>query len=419
MNIKFFKDSFYKVLGFNSISIVLKIIMGLVSTMLSSIYLGLQGINTLENFRNFTSLSDSFSQFGLQNGIVKYSATSHSIKQDQKVISTIFFLLLVTSFIFIFLIILNINYVKFYIFGNQSFGFLVIAYALLSPFANLQFLLLNYLQGKQGHKFVILINSIGYVLNIILSFYLIINYHLIGAMIQLIVVPIILMIISLFIIHKKVVFFNLISIHYVNFSVIKGLLVFSLMNLVSGALTPLSFIFIRYLVQSNLSADEAGVWSSIVRISVFYMTFVSSLCNLYFYPKLSKTEIFSEYKAIIAEYYRKFIPIVFLGLLLCFVLQKVVILLIYTEDFLILRDYFYLQLIADFVKSLSLIFGYLLIAKKKIWQFILFEIISLGSYCLGSYIFIKYLKLDGVYYSLIGSLMIYFTVTYLAYRYNK
>lgn len=419
MNIKFFKDSFYKVLGFNSISIVLKIIMGLVSTKLSSIYLGLQGINTLENFRNFTSLSDSFSQFGLQNGIVKYSATSHSIKQDQKVISTIFFLLLVTSFIFIFLIILNINYVKFYIFGNQSFGFLVIAYALLSPFANLQFLLLNYLQGKQGHKFVILINSIGYVLNIILSFYLIINYHLIGAMIQLIVVPIILMIISLFIIHKKVVFFNLISIHYVNFSVIKGLLVFSLMNLVSGALTPLSFIFIRYLVQSNLSADEAGVWSSIVRISVFYMTFVSSICNLYFYPKLSKTEIFSEYKAIIAEYYRKFIPIVFLGLLLCFVLQKVVILLIYTEDFLILRDYFYLQLIADFVKSLSLIFGYLLIAKKKIWQFILFEIISLGSYCLGSYIFINYLKLDGVYYSLIGSLFIYFTVTYLAYRYNK
>lgn len=419
MNIKFFKDSFYKVLGFNSISIVLKIIMGLVSTKLSSIYLGLQGINTLENFRNFTSLSDSFSQFGLQNGIVKYSATSHSIKQDQKVISTIFFLLLVTSFIFIFLIILNINYVKFYIFGNQSFGFLVIAYALLSPFANLQFLLLNYLQGKQGHKFVILINSIGYVLNIILSFYLIINYHLIGAMIQLIVVPIILMIISLFIIHKKVVFFNLISIHYVNFSVIKGLLVFSLMNLVSGALTPLSFIFIRYLVQSNLSADEAGVWSSIVRISVFYMTFVSSICNLYFYPKLSKTEIFSEYKAIIAEYYRKFIPIVFLGLLLCFVLQKVVILIIYTEDFLILRDYFYLQLIADFVKSLSLIFGYLLIAKKKIWQFILFEIISLGSYCLGSYIFIEYLKLDGVYYSLIGSLLIYFTVTYLAYRYNK
>lgn len=419
MNIKFFKDSFYKVLGFNSISIVLKIIMGLVSTKLSSIYLGLQGINTLENFRNFTSISDSFSQFGLQNGIVKYSATSHSIKQDQKVISTIFFLLLVTSFIFIFLIILNINYVKFYIFGNQSFGFLVIAYALLSPFANLQFLLLNYLQGKQGHKFVILINSIGYLLNIILSFYLIINYHLIGAMIQLIVVPIILMIISLFIIHKKVVFFNLISIHYVNFSVIKGLLVFSLMNLVSGALTPLSFIFIRYLVQSNLSADEAGVWSSIVRISVFYMTFVSSICNLYFYPKLSKTEIFSEYKAIIAEYYRKFIPIVFLGLLLCFVLQKVVILLIYTEDFLILRDYFYLQLIADFVKSLSLIFGYLLIAKKKIWQFILFEIISLGSYCLGSYIFIEYLKLDGVYYSLIGSLLIYFTVTYSAYRYNK
>ena len=137
------------------------------------------------------------------------------------------------------------------------------------------------------------------------------------------------------------------------------------MNLVSGALTPFSFIFIRYLVQSNLSADEAGVWSSIVRISVFYMTFVSSICNLYFYPKLSKNRnIFQIYKAIIAEYYRKFIPIVFLGLLLCFVLQKVVILLIYAEIFLILRDYFYLQLIADFVKSLSLILIFVDCQKK-------------------------------------------------------
>ena len=63
MNIKFFKDSFYKVLGFNSISIVLKIIMGLVSTKLSSIYLGLQGINTLENFRNFTSISEQLDLF--------------------------------------------------------------------------------------------------------------------------------------------------------------------------------------------------------------------------------------------------------------------------------------------------------------------------------------------------------------------
>lgn len=419
MNIKFFKDSFYKVLGFNSISIVLKIIMGLVSTKLSSIYLGLQGINILENFRNFTSISDSFSQFGLQNGIVKYSATSHSLEQDRKIISTIFFLLLITSFIVIFLILLNINYIQYYIFGNQRFEYLIIAYALLSPFATLQFLLLSYLQGKQGHKFVILINSIGYVLNIILSFYLIINYHLIGAMIQLIVVPIILMIISILFVQKKIVFFKIISIHYVDISIVKGLLAFSLMNLVSGILTPISFIFIRHLVQSHLSIDEAGIWSSIIRISGFYMTFVSSICSLYFYPKLAKTEVFSDYKEIIGEYYKKFIPIVFLGLLLCFVLQKVVILLIYTKDFLILREYFYLQLIADFVKSLSLIFGYLLIAKKKIWQFILFEIISLGSYCFGSYIFIVHLKLEGVYYSLIGSLMIYFTITYLAYRHNK
>lgn len=419
MNTNFLKDSFYKVLGFNSISVVLKTIMGLVSTKLASLYLGLQGINTLENFRNFSSISDSLSQFGIQNGIVKYSAQSRSLNEDKKLISTIFFLLLFTSIVAISVILLYLNYIQGYIFGNKRYTNIIVLYALLSPLATLQFILLNYLQGKQGHKYVIAINSAGYIINIILSFYLIINYQLIGAMIQITIAPIILLIISLIITHRNFNFLNLISVYSFEKKIIKGLLVFSGMNLASGILSPLSFIFIRNLVEHNLSTEEAGIWSSILRISGFYMTFVTSICSLYFYPKLAKALAYKEYREIIVEYYKKFVPIVLFGLVLCFILQKIVILLLYTKDFLILREYFYLQLIADFVKTLSLIFGYLIIAQKKMGQFILFETISLGIYCLGSYFFINYLQLNGVYYALIGSLIIYFIITFSAYKFCK
>ena len=419
MNTNFLKDSFYKVLGLNSISVVLKTIMGLVSTKLASLYLGLQGINTLENFRNFSSILDSISQFGIQNGIVKYSAQSKSLNDDKKIISTVFFLLLFTSIVIISVIFLYLNYIQGYIFGNERYTKIIILYALLSPLATLQFLLLNYLQGKQKHKYLITINSAGYIINIILSFYLIIKYQLIGAIIQITITPIILLVISLIITHKSFNFLSLISVYSFEKSIIKGLLVFSVMNVTSGILSPLSFIFIRNLVEHHLSTEEAGVWSSILRISGFYMTFVTSICGLYFYPKLAAALAYKEYREIISEYYKKFVPIVLLGLVLCFILQKIVILLLFTKDFLVIREYFYLQLIADFLKTLSLIFGYLIIAKKKMVQFILFEIISLGSYCLGSYIFIKYSQLNGVYYALIGSLIIYFIITFSAYKFCK
>ena len=191
------------------------------------------------------------------------------------------------------------------------------------------------------------------------------------------------------------------------FSVIKRIISFFINEFSEWSPNPLSFIFIRYLVQSNLSADEAGVWSSIVRISVFYMTFVSSICNLYFYPKLSKKKYFQNIKPLLQNITENLFLLCFRFAIVFCTSKSCNFTYLYRRFFNIKRLFLFTTY-CRFCKIIKFNFGYLLIAKKKkIWQFILFEIISLGSYCLGSYIFIKYLKLDGVYYSLIGSLIIY------------
>lgn len=403
----FFKSTFYKLLGWNSISIVFKIAMGLVSSKLVSIYLGLQGINTLENFRNFTHVGDAFSQAGIQNGIVKSFAISENDIQDRKVFSTAFLILiLITTFTGICLIIIK-PFIESYLFGGNLFSTAILLYAFCLPTLSVQTVIMNYFQGKQFFKKVILINCLGYIINIILSVYLITTYQLAGAVYQIIIAPLILTFITFLIFSKEQNISRLISFSAFDRTTATILFRFSLMTLVSSILAPVSFLTIRNMIENQLGTETGGIWSAILRLSGFYMMFVSSICSLYFFPKLAREE--SEYgqRLIIKEYIKKFLPVIFIGLLFCYIFQNVIFLVIYTEEFLVLKKYFYLQLIADFIKSFALIFGYVLLANQNIKRFIAFEFISVGISVVGAYLLIHGFGLSGVYYALILSLIIY------------
>ena len=413
------KYSFYKILSFNSISMLLKIIMGIVSTKLSSIYLGIHGINTLEFFRNFTSVSDSLSQFGLQNGIVKNSALSESVHQDRKVISTAFFLLLAITLLIAFVVFVFLDKIQLYLFGNTLYEKVILLYIFSLPIITIQTILLSYLQGKEFYKKVIFINCIGYLLNILLSFYLIINFQVVGAMFQIVIVPVILTFITLlFFENKKEIFFYL-SPNYFDKTVLKNLLGFTSMSVVSTIITPLSFIAIRSLIQDNLGEHYSGIWSSVLRLSSFYMLFIVSICNLYFFPKLVKAVANNTGNIVVREYFKKFVPITILGFLICFLFKNLIIKLLYTDEFLVIKDYLNYQLIADFIKTLYLIFGYYLIAIQKIKMYIIFELLSVGIYVVFAKYSIDYFHLKGVYYALIVSFIIYLMLTFYMYKVKK
>src|SRR5690554_807720 len=418
MGFNFQKDSFFKILSFNSLSVVFKILMGVISTKLVSIYLGIQGINTLEFFRNFTSVTESLSAFGTQNGIVKQSALSKSVDTDRRIISSTLFLLF-----FIYILILATSGLFFdqlqnLLFQSDRFDKFIILYLLSLPVFIIYTVFINFFQGKEFYTKIIVINTIGYILNIVLSIYLIINYKLEGAILQIIIAPLLLAIISMFIINKNFKIIQLFSFRYFDIAIIKSLLKFSSMQLVSTILAPLSFIFIRNLIQINISVDSASIWSAILRLSSFYMVFINTVCHLYFYPKLIKSITNSDMKEVIKEYFVKFIPITFIGFLLCFLLQNIIIILLYTPEFLVIKDFFFLQILSDFIKTAAMIFGYSLIAKEYLKLYITLEIMSVSIYVTLSYVLIDYFQLNGVFYALIISSLSYLFMIWIVLK-NK
>lgn len=410
------KNYFYKILGINSISILLKVLMGIISTKLISIYVGLNGISLLEYFRNFTNIAESTSQMGLQNGIVKQIATSDNEKeQEQKIFSTALGIATFSTLFTMLFCLLFSKSLQNFLFQSTLFEVSFLIFLLLLPSSSLQMLTISTLNGKRLFQKIIWINSIGYLINTLLSILLITQWALQGAMLQIALTPAILYLFTWFYAKKQLAEIKF-SLSFFDRKIAKNLLGFTLMNVVSSTLAPFSFIFIRNLIDTFLGETDAGIWSSIIRLSGFYMVFVSSICSLYFFPLLAKEEKIQSQRRIFLEYYKKFVPLIGIILLVIFLTQNIIIPLLFTEKFLPLTHYLHFQLIIDFIKSCAFIFGYKILAERKIGAFILYECISIGSQMLLSYICIQNWGLYGIFFANIISISLYligvFTYTF-------
>lgn len=417
MRIKIPANSFFRLVSLNSLSVVLKIIMGFVSTKLSSIYLGVNGVNILEFFRNFTSVSDNISQLGLQNGIIKNAAVSENKVTDQKILSTAFTTLLIFSLVVVGNIILFQKTIQEYLFQSNNYEKIIYIYLFAIPLIGLQMICMSFIKGKQFYKTSIVIDFIGYSINIFLSFYLITQHQLIGAMLQIVVSPVILFLFTYFFFFKKFKNYSLFTIKYFDRVIFRSLFSFMLMGAFSSLITPLTFIVIRSLIQENLSTELSGIWSSILRISSFYMMFVSTIITLYFLPNIAKATSVNDIQNIASKYFKQFYLLVLAGLLLCYFLQYYIIRILYTDEFASIENYLYFQLIADAIRLIGVFFGYCILTKQLVKWYVFFELVSIGSYIVFAQFFIHFLQLKGVYIAQLISILIYVIIVCLFYLY--
>jgi PST family polysaccharide transporter len=78
-----------------------------------------------------------------------------------------------------------------------------------------------------------------------------------------------------------------------------------------------------------------------------------------------------------------------------------------TNDFKTIEQFFYLQLIGDFIKIIAFSLAYQFHAKKMVTPYFISDAILYSSFYVFSIYTLKYFSLHGVFYSYIGSVVIY------------
>jgi PST family polysaccharide transporter len=405
----------FKITSLNSVHILLKLIFGFITSKALALFVGANGMAYVGNFRAFLNVLENFSLLGIQNAVVKYVSEYQQDKLKLKSVLATFGILLLTSSITIsFFLILGADYLSKQIFNNSEiYSYVFYNIAVVFPLYVFSTFCISVVNGFQEYKNVIYIQIISSGIALIFSVFFIYYYSTIGALVSLIFAPIFVFFVSLFYLKKHIRFWDVLSVEFFDFKVVKYLSEYVLMALVSGVIGSFVLLEIRTDIVAIIGLQQAGIYEGLQRISSYYLLFVSSIMAIYFYPKLAETN--SNSKEIILHYLRTIIPLFTIGLVIVYFLRKLIIQVLFSSEFETMESLFLWQLIGDVLKATSLIFGTLLIAKKQTKVFIITEIISLCIMYFSSNFMLHSIGINGIvmahtitYFMYLLVLVIYF-----------
>jgi O-antigen/teichoic acid export membrane protein len=420
--LKFIKNiiqtQLFKISSLNSLSVILKIGVGLVTSKLLAIFVGPSGMALVGNLRNFMTSLESISTLGFQNGIIKYVAENEKDKSElQKIIATVFISLLLVAIVLSGILFFFATYWNNQIFGTHfDYSFVFKALALALPWYAVSLFFVSVINGLGQFKKIIWIAILGNAIGLLVSLVLILNYKTLGALLAIVVSPALLFFVSFYFINKEIPFLNTIRLQAFDFKIIKNLSSYSLMALVSSVFGPLVFLAIRKNVIATVGIDQAGYWETMTRISSYYMMFASTILSVYFLPKLASAKSDGETRTVFWSYYKSILPLFIVGLAIIYGLRFFIIKLLFTKEFLPVASMFFWQLVGDILKVVFLILGYQFFAKKLTVAFILSEIASLAVLYFLSNFLIQFFGIQGVLIAQVLDNLIYLLVLVVYFR---
>ena len=395
---KITQTQLFKISSLNSLSVILKIGIGLITSKLLAVFVGPGGMALVGNLRNFLTSLESISTLGFQNGIIKYTAENEKNEnQLKRIIATVFICLLCIAIILSCVLYFFAAFWNKEIFGN-NFNYTIVfkALALALPWYAISVFMLSVINGLGQFKKVIWINIIGNAIGLLVSIIMVLQYKTLGALLSLVISPALMFFVTFYFINKEINFFKTIRLHQFDFKIIKNLSSYSLMALVSSVLGPLVFLVIRKNIIETVGLEQAGFWETIIRISSYYMLFVTTILSVYFLPKLAVAKNNLETKKVFWSFYQTILPLFIAGLVVVYFLRFFIVNLLFTNAFLPVTTLFFWQLTGDFLKVASLILGYQFFAKKLTTAFIISELFSLAVLYFSSLYFINEFGIQGI-----------------------
>ena len=388
-----------------------RLLSGLVVNKAAAIYLGPMGLALVGQLQNFIQIAMTFAQGGLNTGITKYVA---EYKSNENKISLLFStaarISLATSItVGAFLTLLS-KMISLYVLKNGEYYYIFMIFGVTIFFFVCNNLLLSVLNGLKEVKTWTIISISQSFLGLILTTTLIKLMNLEGVLLALVLnqSATFLVVIMLLKNHSQIkprLFFLKCSNEEA-----KKLAKYSLMTLSSAIVIPISHFSVREYLGKTLSWEEAGYWQAICYISNMYLMVVTTTLSTYYLPRLSeisckhklRVEIFSACKIVL--------PTILIASSFVFFLRDFIILLLFSPDFLPMRDLFLWQLAGDVVKLLAWLFAYVMLAKAMMKTFILTEIIFSLCFIGMAMIFVETYGLVGTSYAFVVNYTLYLIV---------
>ena len=410
-------NALYRIASANSMAMLIKLFLGFITSKILVFYVGAEGIALFGNFRDFMSSAQAFSTLGLYNGLVKYvSEFKTKIKQLTHMLSTIFYIWIASTFLVIMIILLKADWFSLKLFNTNIYASELKLFALTLPLFALNYFFTGILNGYKRFKLLIILNISGHFLGAVLLITLVYFNNLKGALTALAISEASVVFITLGVLFYDRRFVKLLKFKNIRFKVLKKILPFSLMALLSALLIPLITLFVRDYITDHVSLEAAGFWEAMNRISRYYLMFVTSLLSLYILPKFAEINSNSAFKKEVFSFYKLIMPLFILGLVIIYFLRSYIVVILYNNTFQPVEDLFFWQLLGDLFKVMSLVLSFQFLAKRMFWEYVITEILSVGCLYFASMYFVNHFGVEGANMAHCVNYIFYFVLVVFVFR---
>lgn len=381
----------------NGISVIIKVASALALNKILAVYVGPGGYAIIGQFQNSVSIVSNIAGGVVAQGVTKMTAQyfDNEIKQHEIWKTAIRFSLAASLLVGITLL-LSHEWVSEWLLHRTDLSSVYIWLAFTLPAMTASNLLLAITNGKKEVGVYVKANIIASLVSLLTTGGLTYFFGLFGALIAFTINP------GVALLATGVMVFrcNWFSPRYlwgkIDILVFRELSGFGLMTLTSALVGNISYIIIRDHLASKLGVPSAGYWQATYKIGEMYSMLVTSTLAVYYLPRLAEIRTASELKFEIIKVYRVILPIAALGALILCVLRDDIIQILFTQDFLAMRDLFYWQFCGEVIKVASWILGYVMLGRAMIRVFIISEIACFASFVFLSWFFVGIYGLAGV-----------------------
>jgi len=381
----------------SALAVIIKVITGFITIKIVAVYIGPAGLALIGQMQNFINMISSIASAGVNSGVIKYTAEHFDDEIiKQKIWSSALKISMVLIIPIAVTMILFADFISMKLLNTTEYNSIFIVFALTIIFYVLNSLLTSILNGQKEIKKLTILNIVGSIFGLFITILLVIQYDFYGALIAGIISQSIVFFITLSFVLKSNWFKLSMFLNDLDKEYTKKLLNYSAMALVSASMIPISHMYIRNYIGTNIGWDEAGYWQAIWRISETYLMLITTTLSIYYLPKLSNIQDKKELQKELIYGYKIIMPLVIILALGIFFSKDFIIRLLFSDAFSPMAELFLFQLIGDVIKIASFLLGFILIAKAMTKLFIFYEIFSALSFVSFTIFFINIYGLIGV-----------------------
>ena len=366
---------------FNGVATAIRIgtLIGLNKIM--AVYVGPAGYALIGQFSNIVSVASSISGGVVSTGVSKFTAENYDNEAAQQAIWRVAarYLLIVTFPISLIIFIFS-EQLSIQLLGNASYSPALMYLAFALPLMAVNTLILSIMNGKKEMRSYILQNIAASLLGALFSGLLAIWFGLAGALAAISLNQSIVLIVTWWFCRR----FSWLRVSAffgpVNIKSARLLMGFGLMSLTSALVSPIAQILVRNNLMEQFGEVAAGEWQAVFKISEIYLMLFTSTLSIYYLPRLSEIRERQDLWREIGKVYRLFLPMTIIAAGAIYLLRDLLVLILFTKDFIGMTNLFGWQLFGDVLKIGSWILGFVMVGRGMVGWFISTELIFSASW---------------------------------------